>query len=569
MRSARGQMPALFIFSFFANLLLLSTPVYMLQIFDRVLSSGSTDTLIWLSIIVVVAILVYGLIEQVRKRLLTRVGDWIDGQLSPVVIRRAIQAKLQGSRAEATLDDVSDVRGFIGGDAILAFLDAPWMPVFLAVIWMLHPILGAIGIAGALVLFGIAILNDWLTRRKQSSVSSQYRASTGAASRYIESADTLSPLGMTGVLVNRWSERRRPVRADGVSLTDTNTRLSNLSRALRLMLQVAILGTGAALVQLAELTPGGMIAASIVLARALSPVERSITAWRSYVSFRTARGRLSDLFREVPESDASLELPRPEGEYVVEAVRFMAPGMTTPILKKVDFKLKPGETCGVIGPSGSGKSTLCKLLVGACRPDFGTVRLDGADVSIWDPEKLGPHIGYLAQEVELFPGSIAENIARMGDAEDAEIVAAAKLVGAHDMILKMPEGYETEVGLHGGNLSGGQRQRVGLARALFREPAVLILDEPNSNLDGDGELALMRAIAASKKRGCTIVIVAHQPNMLRFSDKVLVLKDGLAAKFGPRDEVLQSLMKSAPIQQKTAVQAVPEVDLNPKSLAGE
>lgn len=569
MRSARGQLPALFVFSFFANILLLSTPLYMLQIFDRVLSSGSTDTLIWLSIIVVIAIFVYGVIEQVRKRHLTRIGDWADGQLSPIVIKRAIQVRLRGKPSEATLDDVSDLRAFIGGDAILAFLDAPWMPIFLAVIWMLHPILGTIGVLGAILLFGVAILNDWLTRKRQGSLSLQFRTSSGAASRYIESAETVSPLGMTDALIKRWTNLRAPVRVAGVSLSDTNTLLYNLSRVMRLALQVAILGAGAALVQMAELTPGGMIAASIILARALSPVERSITAWRGYVSFRKARTRLSNLFQEAPKSDTFLELPRPEGRFVVDGVGYRPEGATTPSLKRVDFKIEPGETCGIIGPSGSGKSTLSKLLVGAYRPDFGTIRLDGADVSEWDAEHLGPYIGYLEQEIELFHGTIAENIARMGDADDEEIVAAAKLIGAHDMILKMPEGYETEIDLHGGNLSGGQRQRVGLARALFRTPRVLVFDEPNSNLDGDGELALMRAIAACKKRGCTIIIVAHQPNMLRFADKVLVIKNGVVAKFGSRDEVLQSLMKSTPTQNTASIKVAPDNSSQSKNMAGE
>ncbi|WP_170608532.1 type I secretion system permease/ATPase [Ruegeria arenilitoris] len=545
MRSVRGQLPALFVFSFFSNILLLSTPVYMLQIFDRVLPSGSLDTLIWLSLMIIVAVIVYALMEQVRKKLLTRVGDWLEAELSPVVINRAMQARLRESHTQANLDDVSDIRSFIGGEAILAFLDAPWTPVFVAVIWLLHPLLGTIAVAGALLLFSVALLNDWATRGKHDWVIRSQRASAAAASDYVSNAETILPMGMAGGLITGWMNQRQHVRSESVALADTNARLFNLSRALRLMLQVAVLGTGAALVQFAELTPGGMIAASIILSRALNPIERSITAWRSFISYRKARARLAAMFRQIPDAIQALELPRPRGALVVEAAGFMPKGISAPVLRRVDFKLAPGEACGLIGPSGAGKSTLCKLLVGAYRPDFGTVRLDGADISGWDPEQMGPQIGYLPQEVELFPGTVAENIARMRGAKDAEIVEAAQLIGAHEMILGMPDGYESQVGLHGSNLSGGQRQRVGLARAVFGDPAFLVLDEPNSNLDGDGELALFRALTKLKEASCTIVIVAHQPNLLRVADKVLVLRDGLVSKFGPRDEVLKSLLKTS------------------------
>lgn len=547
-------MPSLFIFSFMANILLLTTPIYMLQIYDRVLSSGSPETLIWLTVMAVAALAIYGLMEQVRKRLLTRIGAWVDRELSPDVIKRAVRARLSNKRLEASYDDVADVRHYLGSDAILAFLDAPWIPIFIAVIWLLHPVLGMIAIAGAIALFLIAVLNDWLTRSHQSDLNMKTRQSGSAAAQYIDSGDTISPLGMTGALVERWKERREPVLQKGVSLTDINARLSNFSRFLRMGLQVAVLGAGAALILDAQLTPGGMIAASIIMARALQPVERSITAWRSFSSYRKARARLTDLFDAQIDEASEFELPRPEGLITAEGLRYMPPGASVPVLKKVDFRLEPGDVCGLIGPSGSGKSTLCKLIVGAWVPDFGHVRIDGAEVSSWDPEVLGPHIGYLPQDVALFAGTIADNIARMRTGKEADVVEAARIAGAHDMILKLPEGYDTEVGQHGSMLSGGQRQRIALARALYGRPALLVLDEPNSNLDGDGELALLRAISEFKKRGCTMVIVAHQPSLLHAADKVMVLRAGVIEKFGPRDEVLKSLVKTMPTPRSSQQQ---------------
>jgi len=564
MSAARGQLPALFVFSFLANLLLLASSVYMLQVFDRVLSSGSIDTLIWLTVIAITAICAYGLLEHARRRLLIRIGGWVESELAPSVVRRAIGAKLSHGRSTASLSDVSDVRGFIGGDAVLAFLDAPWTPVFIALIWLIHPILGVIAAFGAVVLFFIALVNDWLTRKKQAETSAKLRGAQIAATRYVDSAETVSALGMTGALIARWMDRQKEARAEHIDLSDTNAGLFNLSRSIRLALQIAVLGSGAALVLQAELTPGGMIAASIIMSRALSPVERSITAWRSFIAFRSGRARLSDLFSDTKGEAETLDLPRPNGLVEADSVRFVPPGATEPILKKVDFKIAPGEVCGVIGPSGSGKSTLSRLLVGTWRPSFGSIRLDSADVAVWDPEKLGPFIGYLPQEVELFPGTVAENIARMKQAEDSEVIEAAQLAGAHQMILHLPNGYDTQVGAHGDQLSGGQRQRIALARALFRDPALIVLDEPNSNLDGDGELALLRGLSELKKRGRTMFIVAHQPSLLRIADKVLVLREGVGTQFGPRDEVLQSLMKSAK-QQSAARPAKGVEQLNLKT----
>ncbi|EKV29248.1 hypothetical protein C882_0555 [Caenispirillum salinarum AK4] len=544
----RRQMPALFLFSFLANLLLLASSIYMLQVFDRVLSSGSLDTLVWLTVITLAAIAVYGLLEQARRRLLARIGAWLDTELSAPVIRRAIERRLTRGPASTTapdagLSDVADVRGFVGGESVLAFLDAPWTPVFIAIIWLIHPVLGGIALGGAVVLFLCAVFNDRLTRGPQQSAATRVRQAAAAAGRYVDSAETVAALGMTRPLLDRWRRAHQEAHGQSLAVSDTTAGLFNISRSVRLALQVAILGTGAWLVLQGAVTAGAMIASSIILSRALSPVERSISAWRGYVSYRAARRNLAALFEGTDrDAAAAVSLPRPEGRLTAEAVRFTPPGSAEPILRKIDFALTPGQTCGVVGPSGSGKSTLCRLIVGAWRPTHGHIRLDGADVGRWDSDDLGRHLGYLPQQVELFPGTVADNIARMCDADDAEIIAAAQLADVHEMILRLPDGYATDVGVHGARLSGGQRQRIGLARALFGDPALIVLDEPNSNLDADGDRALLRTLEHLKETGRTIVLVAHHPAMLRSADVVLVLREGLVAAFGPRDEVLKAAL---------------------------
>lgn len=556
---ARGQWPVLFGLSFLANILLLASSIYMLQVFDRVLSSGSVNTLLWLTVIALAAIATYGVLEQSRRIVLNRTGAWMESELSPHVIRRAIAARLAHGRSEADLGDVTDLRSFAAGDAILAFFDAPWTPVFIAVIWLMHPILGLIALGGAVILFAIALLNDALTRRHTAEAGHKIRTARRDAGQFIGNAETLAGMGMVGAVIARWQARHEAAESRGRGAGDTTVFLFNLSRTLRLGLQVAILGAGAWLVLQTELTPGGMIAASIILARALSPVERAISAWKGYGSYRSAKTRLARLFATTDAPAERIELPRPKGQLSLEGIRFMAPATGEPILKAVDFRLAPGEVCGVLGPSGSGKTTLCKLLVGAWAPSMGTIRLDGADVADWDSEMLGPYIGYLPQTVELFSGTVAENIARLGKVDDARVLAAAQAAGAHEMILTLPSGYETDIGEFADRISGGQRQRIGLARALYGDPALIVLDEPNSNLDGMGEAALQAALKRIKERGATVIIVSHLPHLLRLADRVLVLKDGAVARFGPRDEILREMMQAGKQMQPVETPKQPPV----------
>lgn len=540
MRAAWRQAPSLFTFSFLANLLLLASAIYMLQVYDRVLSSGSFNTLLWLTVAAIGAIAAYGFLEQARRLVLGRISQWLDNQLSAPVVENGIDARLGNAEADAGLKDVADLRSFVGGEGILTFLDAPWTPVFLAFIWLLHPVLGAIGLAGAVLLFAGALANDFLTRRKQQETSAGMRRSQAAAVRFMDGAETIRSLGMVDAALRQWSKTQKQLVTDQQHLAERTTMIGSLSRAFRLALQVAVLGAGAYYVLQGQLTAGAMIAASIVLSRALAPIERSIGAWRSFVAARAARANLTRLFAEARQRPEAVELPRPDGRLTVENLRYVVPGSGQRLLAKISFDLQPGETCAVIGPSGSGKSTLCRLLVGLWSPTDGHVRLDGAEVAAWPPEQIGRHLGYLPQQVDLFPGTIAQNIARLQQVDSGEIIAAARLAGAHEMILRLPNGYQTDAGAHGSRISGGQRQRIGLARALFGDPSLIVLDEPNSNLDGDGERALVEALLVLKGRGKTVVIVSHQTRLLRSADHVLILRDGVIQSFDRPDQVLRA-----------------------------
>ena len=539
LRAVRRLFPSLMAVSCLVNILLLVGAIYMLQVYSRVLASGSVDTLVWLTLAALAAIAVYGVLEQVRRLILGRASHWLETELGEPVLRRAMSDRLAGIQPKAGLGDIAALRAFWGGDAVLAFFDAPWTPIFIAFIWLLHPGLGLLAIASAIALFLFALANDLLTRGPQKRIAAELRQSETAAQQYLEAGETISPLGMANAVLGRWQAQQAATRREQQRLRERTTAIVSTSRALRLAMQVMILGLGAWYVLHGALTSGAMVAASIILGRALAPIERSMGAWQSFTAARAAARRLDAFFGDAPARPKPVSLQRPAGCLDVEEVWCLAPGSQERILENVSFHLDPGETLAVVGPSGSGKSTLCRLLVGAWKPARGHVRLDGADVFDWDPEDLGPHIGYLPQAVELFPGTVAQNIARMRRVADAQIIRAAKAAGVHDMILRLPQGYETDVGLHGGRISGGQRQRLGLARALLGDPAFLVLDEPASNLDQAGDAALMAALSRLKEQRRTVVIVSHHALGLQLADKVLALQGGSVAAFGPRDQVVK------------------------------
>lgn len=535
----RRQLPALVLFSCLVNILLLVSVIYMLQVYDRVLATGSLDTLIWLTLGTLGAIIIYGLIEQARRLMLTRTGAWLSLELSGPVIRRAMEARLAGAGLEAGPREVTDLRVFFDGDAALALLDAPWAILFIAFIWQLHPALGMIAVGGALVLFGLAVGNDLATRAAQKRITAEVRGGYDAALRYIEGGETLGPLGMAQPIIERWQERQSVASDSQQRLAEGTATVLGISRVVRLALQVLILGTGAYFVLEGQLTGGAMIAASIILARALSPVERSISAWHKLLGALTAHRNLKALFAGSAGDAEAVQLPRPLGRVTAEAVSYAVPGRHETILSNISFGLEPGSSCAIVGPSGAGKSSLVRLLVGAARPSYGHVRIDGADVFAWDSTDLGRHIGYLPQQIELFPGTIAQNIARFRPLDSEKLVEATKLAGVHQLILGLPSGYETDISAHGNRLSLGQRQRIALARAVYDDPALLVLDEPNSNLDSDGDLALTKTLAELKRRRRTVVIVTHRPVDLQAVDKILIMRNGTIARFADREEVLR------------------------------
>lgn len=547
MAAVRRQRPGLVGLSCLVNLLLLVTAIYMLQIYDRVLSSGSLDTLTWLTVIALFAIAIYGVLEQARRLILSRSAGYIDSELNAPVLRRSMEKRLAGAEPEAGVRDVSDLRNYYQSDAALAFLDAPWSVVFIAFVWLLHPVLGIIATVGALVLFAATLINDLMTRERQKQAAGSVRAANEAAVRYVDGGETIGPLGMARAIFARWQQRQDRARAEQQELGEKTTTILSFTRALRLALQVLILGTGAYYVLGGEITAGAMIAASIIAARALAPIERLTAAWNRFVAARTAESNLAGLFGALASEPEPVRLPRPKGWLSVESASCLPPKGGEPILRNVGFALAPGEICAMIGPSGAGKSTLCRLVVGAWKPTAGHVRLDAADVHAWDSEDLGQHIGYLPQKVELFPGTVAENIARFGEIDSQAVIRAAELAGVHEMVLRLPDGYETDVGPHADRISQGQRQRLGLARALFGDPALVVLDEPNSNLDAAGDKALVDALRHLKRLERTVVIVSHRAEVLKAADTVLILRDGMIAKYGDRDEILKPVAQRSPV----------------------
>lgn len=560
MASLRRQRFSLIFLSAFVNILMLVTAIYMLQIYDRVLTSGSLNTLFWLTAIALFALAIYGILEQTRRIILIRSAGYLDSALNAPVLQRVMQRRLEGAPPAGGVRDVSDLRNYYQSDAALAFLDAPWTPVFLLIIWALHPALGAVATVGAVVLFTAALANDQMTRTRQKDAAVELRAANDAAIRYSSAGETIAPLGMVKAIFKRWRSHQDQARDQQQALTETTTTILSFTRAFRLGLQVLILGTGAYFVLAGQLTSGGMIGASIIMGRALAPIERSTAAWSRFVAARNARQRLSDMF-ETEDKAEPVRLPKPKGELAVEKLSFVAPDTGTAILKGIDFALPSGNICAVVGPSGAGKSTLCRLLVGAWEPTVGHVRLDGADVHEWDSEDFGQYIGYLPQNVELFPGTIGENIARFRDCDSTDIVHAAQLAGVHDMILRMPGGYECQVGKAGNRISQGQRQRIGLARALFGDPSFVVLDEPNSNLDRAGDKALHDAMTTLRNRGASLIVVSHRTGILRLTDKIMFLDKGQMQRFGDRSEFLQptaagTVREKSPatIKQKTAAE---------------
>jgi len=527
-------------FSLFINLLMLVPAIYMLQVYDRVLASSSESTLLMLTILVVGLFAVMGLLEVMRSRILVRVSARLDMLLNPRLFTAMFDAKLRDGRGAGAqpIEDLTNLRQFLTGNGLFAFFDVPWMPVYIFVLFIMHPWLGWFAIGGAVLLFSLATANELITRQPLGKANGLAVAARSYLGGNLRNAEALEAMGMLERVHGRWFGRHREVLRLQALASDRAALLANASKVMRITLQSLILGMGAYLVIQQEFTPGIMIAGSIVLGRALAPVDQLIGGWKGFLAARSAYKRLHDILAAIPKRPRFMSLPAPDGGLTVEGVLAAPPGSNVPVLRGVQFEIAPGEIVGVIGPSAAGKSTLARVMLGVWPVAAGKVRLSGADIGHWNRDELGPYVGYLPQDVELFDGTVSENIARFGEVDPEQVVAAAQRAQVHDMILRLPKGYDTPIGEGGAVLSGGQRQRIGLARALYGKPVLVVLDEPNSNLDDQGEAALVRAIAQLKADAATVIIITHRPSVLSSVDKILVLREGSVEMFGPRDQVL-------------------------------
>ena len=532
------------IFSLVINVLMLASPIYMLQVYDRVLTTGHVDTLYLLTAIIAAALLLMGVLDAARTAVTVRIGNWLSDALGPVFLESGVRARLQGEPTSAELlRDLSQVQNFIATQGLTAFFDSPWVPIYVAMIWFLHPALGIVAIGAAILLFVLTLMTEAATRRQTTLANREQILSYQLAEAVIRNAAVVWAMGMLPAVIKRWREMNGGALAAFRRASERGGAIMAFTKFARFFVQIGILGVGALLVLRGQLTAGGMVAASILLSRALAPVEMAMSVWRNFAATRLAHGRLKKHLEDFPSAAVRAWLPAPEAHVRVESVVYCAPGSGRLILSGVSFELEPNEVIAMLGPSGAGKSTLCRLLVGIGSPSTGKIRLDGSEISHWNPVQLGKHIGYLPQDVELFSGTISENIARMGQVEDKQVFKAAKLAHAHDMIQTLPEGYNTQIGEAGMRLSAGQRQRLGLARAVYGAPHLVILDEPNANLDEAGESALAATVGKLKRWGAGVIVVGHRPSTLAQADKVLVIKDGCVAMFGPREHILRELQR--------------------------
>lgn len=550
------------------NVVLLMPALYMMQVFDRVLTSGSLETLVMLSAITLLLLVLGFFLDKARARALGWAGRSLDRLLSPVALQSTLEQSASGPQRVGTdaLRDLAQLRSLLNGPSILALFDAPWLPVYLAVMALMHPALALCAAIGAAVLATLGFVNDRLTRAPAAAVQKHSRASLHTAEALARNAEVIAGMGMTSAALRYWQIGHDALLEAQQRHGERSTLLAALARAIRQVLQVAALGLGAWLVVGGQASAGVMVAATILLGRALQPAEHLIGGWRAWSDARTAWRNLSE--QHAPRTGGErVELPAPRGALCVERLTFGFDANRAPLIKNLSFELAPGESLGVLGPSASGKTTLIRLLLGLWTPHAGVVRLDGGDIAAWDRHALGPHIGYLPQDVELFAGTVADNIARFTGAEQTQdeggsrhemrpsegfaersrrIVRAAQLAHAHEMILQLPDGYDTQIGDAGAALSGGQRQRIALARALYGDPQLVVLDEPNANLDLAGEAALKAALADLKARGVTVVLIAHNPALTAALDKLLVLRNGALEMFGPSAAVRARLHAAGP-----------------------
>ena len=549
LRSCRYFFGYAFFFSMFVNILQLTFPIYMLHVYDKVLTSYNMSTLVVITAAATICLTVLALLEWLRSRLLVRAGIEFDKQLSGPVLRESLKSASSPERntKQATIRDVQVLRNFLGGNAVFAFFDLPWMPLYFLLIFILHPALGWASVLGGVAVLILGLCTERMTRSKLESATMLNSHSNEFFSASMRNASIVRSMGMIGSVAKRWESVNNTVIELQTRASHYAGLLHAISRSLRVGLQVVIYAVGAYLAVTHQSTAGVMIAASIIMGRALAPIDQAMATYKLSLEARGAYKRLKALL-DAPPTLQPMELPPPAGALSAEGLLLTVHGR--PIIRGVSFALPAGQSMAVIGPSAAGKSTLCKLLLGIWPPSMGKVRVDGADIASWDMEKLGPFVGYLPQDVELFAGSIAENIARMGDVEPEKVIMASKIAGVHNLVLQLPKGYDTQIGEHGAMLSGGQRQRVGLARALYGNPRIVVLDEPNSNLDDEGDACLLQALINLRHMKATVVLVTHKSSVLSIVDNIMVMQEGQVAMYGPRQEIMARLAAMQQAQQE-------------------
>ncbi len=536
------------LFSAAVNVLMLTPIIYMLQVYDRVVSSGSLSTLAMLTLLMVFLILSLGGFEWVRSNIMVAASNRLErtlrSRVSDATFKRALLSGGMVSNAQP-LSDLTSLRQFLTGTGIFAFFDAPWFPIYVGVMFLFHPWFGIAAIFAGIVMVILAVANEKVTNEKLTEANAQSARMSNQINGTLRNAEVIAAMGMNENIRRRQEQANDKVLALQTDASRYSSILTSTSKSFRIIMQSMLLGLGALLALNQEISPGMMIAGSLLLGRALSPIDMLVGNWKGFTLARAKYRRLEELLEKVPPEKETMSLPSPEGRLQAEQLVVVPPGAQMAVVKGINLDLSPGEALGIVGPSASGKSSLARALLGIWPAYSGKVRLDGADIAGWDRQELGPYLGYLPQDIELFDGSISENISRFGEQDAEKIVAAAKMAGVHEMILRLPNGYDTVIGGSGGMLSGGQRQRIGLARAVYGQPKLLLLDEPNSNLDDQGEKELVEAINRIKQQGCTIVIITHRTMVLQCVDKILVMKEGAAVGFGPRDQVLSGLLGPA------------------------
>ncbi|MDD4913632.1 MAG: type I secretion system permease/ATPase [Methylococcales bacterium] len=542
-------------FSMVINLLMLAPSIYMLQIYDRVVATGNQSTLLMLTLIIFVLFATMGILEWVRSQILVRVSTRLETLLNERIFGIAYKQSLYSGGQRITgqaLDDLTGLRQFLTGNGLFAFFDAPWMPFYIALMFIFHAWYGWFSVFTAIILVLIAVANEQATGNMLAEANKVAAAGRAQVNKNLRNAEVIEAMGMLRSVRERWISTNNQVLVLQSVVSSRAGLISAISKIVRLTSQSLILGLGAYLVIEREISPGMMIAGSILLGRALAPIDLMIATWKGFINARGQYQRLQELLLNIPAETERMRLPVPTGRLQLENVHIVPPGSKTAVIKDLSLIIESGDIVGVLGPSGAGKSTLSRALLGIWPTSSGKIRLDGADVFTWNRDDLGPYIGYLPQDIELFEGTISENIARFGEIEPEKVVTAARMAGVHDLILRLPDGYDTVIGATGGVLSGGQRQRIGLARALYGNPALVILDEPNSNLDEQGEQALANAIQHLKQNRVTVIVVTHRNNILSRVDKLLILEDGTLVVYGPKDQVIAHLQAKAQPQTRAA-----------------